>query len=237
MKPYNFTYGSVEKFNNHSKILHDIFSLRYQVYVNEWKFENAVDHPEGLENDEYDECSVHYYARCKSEGKVIGAARIILNSELGFPISKHFELNFQSKGIENNRIAEISRLAVSKEFRRRAIDNAIFGASNYNPGNIPRYMDEGRDPRRHCEHELIRGLYMSIYIDSKQRGLTHWYAVMAKGLYIILKRWGIIFDQVGPAKNYHGIRAPYLVCIESVEHALKKINPEMLEDARRLNLH
>ena len=98
-------------------------------------------------------------------------------------------------------------------------------------------MDAGRDFHRHCEHEIIRGLYLSLYIDSKQRGLTHWYAVMAKGLFVILKRWGISFVQVGPAKNYHGYRAPYLVGIDSVEEALKKANPDLLAGASKHKFH
>ena len=232
-----FNYGLIDNDGYPKGVLQDIFRLRYQVYVNEWAFETADDHPSGLESDQYDEHSVHFYARCKSEDKVIGTARVILNSELGFPISKHFDLDTQHEGVESSRIGEISRLAVSKEYRRRAIDRAIFGTGNFDPGHIPRYMDDGRDAHRHCEHELIRGLYLSIYSDSKRMGLTHWYAVMAKGLYIILKRWGILFKQVGPAKDYHGIRAPYLVSIDSLERVLEQTNPELLVEARAAVFH
>jgi N-acyl amino acid synthase of PEP-CTERM/exosortase system len=232
-----FSYGLVDNSCNQKDVLRDIFSLRYQVYVNEWEFESADDHPSGLEYDEYDEYSVHHFARCKAESRVIGTARIILNSDIGLPISKHFEFDKHPENVEMDLVGEISRLAVSKEYRRRAIDRAIFGTGEYAPDRIPRYMDEGRDAYRHCEHELIRGLYMSIYSDSKRRGLTHWYAVMARGLYIILKRWGISFEQVGPAKDYHGHRAPYLVSIESVERALEKNNPELLEEARKTIVH
>ncbi len=229
-----FNYGLA---NQQKDLLRDIYSLRYQVYVNEWGFERADQHPGEIEYDEYDEYSVHYFARCKSENRIIGTARVILDSKLGFPICRHFDVNNQHEDLENSRIGEISRLAVSKEYRRRAIDQAIFGSGNYDAGHIPRYIDDGRDPRRHCEHELIRGLYLAIYLDSKRRGLTHWYAVMARGLYVILKRWGISFTQIGPAKDYHGLRAPYLVSIESVEHTLAKINPELLEEAARLDFN
>lgn len=226
-----FCYGLVDRFDSQEEILRDIYGLRYQVYVNEWGFEKAAEHPDGLEFDEYDKSSVHHYARGTAENRLIGTARIILNSELGFPISKHFEFDEQHEAVDKNRIGEISRLAVSKEFRRRAIDKAIFGTGEYDPAHIPRYMDEGRDAYRHCEHELIRGLYLSIYGDSKRRELTHWYAVMAKGLYIILRRWGISFEKIGPEKDYHGLRAPYYVSIESVERSLEKNNPKLLEEA------
>ena len=231
--PYSFSYGCVENQTNPAEILQDTYNLRYQVYINEWKFEAPDDHPVGIEYDDYDSHSVHFYARCKSEKKVIGTVRTILNSDLGFPIERHFELSETSECIGQDAIGEISRLAVSKEYRRRAIDNALFEAGSFVPNALPRYMDDGRDIRRHCEHELVRGLYLLLYQDSIQRGLTHWYAVMAKGLYIILKRWGIPFHQIGAAKDYHGLRAPYLVSIETVEKALEKKNPDLLKEARR----
>ena len=101
------------------------------------------------------------------------------------------------------------------------------------PNTLPRYMDSGRDIRRHCEHELVRGLYLLLYRDSKQRELTHWYAVMAKGLYLILKRWGIPFHQIGEAQDYHGLRAPYLVSIDTVERTLERKNPDLIAEARK----
>ena len=230
--PHSFNYGCVEKQTNPSEVLQDTYSLRYQVYIKEWEFEAVDDHPVGLEYDDYDEYSVHFYACCKTHSKVIGTIRTILHSELGFPIEKNFRLNEQLLGVDRRGIGEISRLAVSKEYRRRAIDQILFEPGPFVPNKLPRYMDDGRDIRRHCEHELVRGLYLQLYRDSKQRGLTHWYAVMAKGLYIILKRWGIPFHQIGPAMDYHGLRAPYVVSIETVEHALEANNPELIEEAR-----
>jgi len=231
--PLSFNYGCVEKQTNPSEILQDTYSLRYQVYINEWEFENPDDYPVGLECDAYDTHSAHFYARCKYESKVIGTVRTILNSDLGFPIERHFELTETLEAFDRDTAGEISRLAVSKEFRRRAIDNALFEAGPFVPNALPRYIDDGRDIRRHCEHELVRGLYLLLYIDSKKRGLKHWYAVMSKGLYIILKRWGIPFHQIGAAKDYHGLRAPYLVSIETVERTLEQKNPDLLEVARR----
>ena len=231
-----FNYGCVDTQRNHSDLLQGIYSLRYQVYINEWEFESPDEHPVGLECDAYDAHSAHFYARCKRKSKVIGTVRTILNSDLGFPIERHFKLTEMPVGVDRDTVGEISRLAVSKEYRRRAIDNALFEAGSFVPNVLPRYMDDGRDIRRHCEHELVRGLYLLLYQDSKQRGLTHWYAVMAKGLYIILKRWGIPFHQIGAAKDYHGLRAPYLVSIETVERTLEKKNPDLLEEARRAPL-
>lgn len=231
--PYSFSYGCVEhQASHHAEDLRAIYSLRYQVYINEWEFETPGDHPVGLEYDDYDSHSIHFYARSRRDSRIIGTVRTILNSDLGFPIERHFALTGTPVGVDRDTLGEISRLAVSKEYRRRAIDHALFEAGPFVPNQLPRYMDDGRDIRRHCEHELVRGLYLLIYRDSKQRGLTHWYAVMAKGLYAILRRWGIPFEQIGPAQDYHGLRSPYITSIHTVEHSLEKDNPQLLHDAR-----
>jgi N-acyl amino acid synthase of PEP-CTERM/exosortase system len=230
--PFSFSYGCVEDQDNHAEVLRDIYSLRYQVYINEWEFENPDDHPVGLEYDDYDAHSVHFYARSRLQNKVIGTVRTILHSDLGFPIERYFRLTDLPRKFDRDAIGEISRLAVSKEYRRRAIDHAMFEAGPFIPNKLPRYMDDGRDIRRHCEHELVRGLYLLIYRDSKLRGLTHWNAVMAKGLYLILKRWGIPFEQIGAAQDYHGLRAPYFTSIKTVEQTLERVNPQLLQDAR-----
>lgn len=234
---YDFTYGTIDDCRDHANILRDIYLLRFQVYVNEWGFEAPEDHPDGLEYDDFDDYSVHTYACCDQKKKVIGTVRMILNSPLGFPIERYFEIQDQPTDIDRNTTGEISRLAVSKEYRRRIIDQAIFGADSGAARRIPKFMKNGLDFQRHCEHELVRGLYVTLYRDSKLRGLTHWYAVMAKGLYVILKRWGIIFKQIGPARDYHGLRSPYLVSIESMEHSLSRINPVLYCDARTGLMH
>jgi N-acyl amino acid synthase of PEP-CTERM/exosortase system len=234
---YEFNYGTIEKYRDPGDILLGIYRLRFQVYVKEWGFEAIKDHPDGLEHDDFDDYSVHTYACCDQRKQVIGTVRMILNSPLGFPIERYFDIPDLPNNVDRNTIGEISRLAISKEYRRRIIDNAIFGDNQTTAKRIPRFIDNGRDFRRHCEHELVRGLYIALYRDSKLRGLTHWYAVMAQGLYIILKRWGIIFKQIGPARDYHGLRAPYLISVESMESSLSRINPVLYCDAQSGLMH
>ncbi len=235
--PYQFSYGTIEKHRDCENILSHIFALRYQVYVNEWGFESADDHPKGLEHDAFDDHSVHIYAHSDEANEVIGSIRMILDSPLGFPIERHFDIKELPAGIDRHAVGEISRLAVSKEYRRRAIDLKIFGAESFASNQLPRYRAKDLNIRRHCEHELVRGLYIALYRDSKARGLTNWYAVMARGLYVILKRWGIAFKQIGPARDHHGIRAPYLVSIESIERSLEKFDPVLYCEMRSGLMH
>ena len=235
MQLSNFTFCVVEPRHENARVLEEIYRLRYQVYVKEWGFEDSKDHPDGLETDSYDQHSRHFYAYTGAEDAIIGTARLILCSDLTFPIEQHFEIHDLAENISRTKIAEISRLAISKDFRRRAIDRVIFSreASHLDeleqPQNLTKQIER---ERRKCEHELIRGLYLSIYRESLKIGLTHWYAVMARGLHVILSRWGIKFEQIGPAREYHGSRAPYLLSIRALESYLEEKNPELLKLAR-----
>lgn len=236
MQVSNFTCQIVEDQQEEAHILEAIYRLRYQVYVNEWGFENPKDHPEGLEKDAYDQHSLHFYAYTDTLDNIIGTARLILDSDSTLPIEQHFDIHELPEGVPRNKIAEISRLAISKDFRRRAIDRVIFSRGDSTVDELEQHqaaMKQVERERRKCEHELIRGIYLLIYRESLKRGLTHWYAVMARGLHVILGRWGIQFKQVGPAREYHGLRAPYLLCIRDLEKYLAKRNPELLELARR----
>jgi len=236
MQVSNFTCQIVEDQQDNAHILESIYRLRYQVYVNEWGFENPQDHPEGLERDPYDQHSLHFYAYTDTVDNIIGTARLILDSNSTLPIEQHFDIHELPVGVPRNKIAEISRLAISKDFRRRAIDSVIFSRGESYVDELAQHqatIKQVERERRKCEHELIRGIYLLIYRESIKRGLTHWYAVMARGLHVILGRWGIQFKQVGPAREYHGLRAPYLLCIRDLEKYLAKRNPELLELARR----
>ena len=77
-------------------------------------------------------------------------------------------------------------MAISKDFRRRAIDAVIFNKDTTHGEDLKQHqksMTAIDNERRKCEHELVRGIYMMIYRESILLGLTHWCAVMAKGLY------------------------------------------------------
>lgn len=227
-----FTYRVVDGRAGSTSSLRPVRQLRYQVYVNEWGFERPEDHPDGLEQDEYDPHSIHFCAYPRHSDDLIGAARIILGSERPLPIERHFRIKQLPAGVRREQTAEISRLAVSKEFRCRAIERALFGKEQTSADLVDPLLENQRDFRRKFEHHLVRGLYISLYRESKLRGVTHWFTVMARGLYVILKRWGISFVQIGPAQDYHGLRAPYMISIQSIESSLLQNDPALFYEAQ-----
>jgi N-acyl amino acid synthase of PEP-CTERM/exosortase system len=150
--------------------------------------------------------------------EIIGTVRIILPSDdLPFggklPIEHHCKLNPDRPRVDPGTVGEISRLAISKDFRRREIDKAIYSQDDIQLAE-EKLLD---DQRRQFESQIVAGLYQCVYHESRARGLTHWYAVMVKGLSCLLRRWGITWREIGPNVEYHGLRAPYLADIAENE--------------------
>ena len=206
----NFNY---EKIGHSDTRMEEIFRLRFKVYCQECGYEDACDYLSGLETDLFDSVSTHFATTEGDSGRVVGTARIIRSSEFGFPALNHFDVdkNLLPK-VPENQLGEISRLAISKEYRRRMVDKAIYSDDS----NVVSFLDakEKRDWRKRFEIELVTGLYHCIYEESLRLGLTHLYAVMAEGLHSLLRRWGLVWKPIGPALDYHGVRRPYVASIE-----------------------
>ena len=215
-----FHFQKVEK---DDKRLIDIYKLRYQVYCTECGFEKPEDHPGGMERDEFDDVATHFCAFDRNSKEIIGTVRIILPSEKNFPIYKHFTLDQEVVGsIDGSKIGEISRLAISKDFRRRAIDKALYAENEVDIKDKKVY----RQRRRQFELFLVAGLYHCIYLESLALGLTHWYAVMAKGLYCLLQSHGSVWHPIGPIQDYHGWRRPYIAEIAETVKSTALHSPE-----------
>ncbi len=222
-----FTFGRVED----EQILTDTFRMRHEVYVQEFGFERAEDHPSGLETDDYENESVHF-ACLNENGSVVGTIRLVLDSPKGFPIDHAVETIFIGEKPDPSKIGEISRLTVAKDLRRRKEDG-MYGVESYlkireggvlpDDGTIPDEMKGRKNPI------IVLGLYQAMYHESKRRGITHWYMITEEKLYFALKKFGFLFHQIGEPVWYHGQRIPYLGIVEEIERELMKTSPEMLE--------
>ncbi len=100
------------------------YRLRYQVYCVENPFEDPARCPDGREIDEDDHRSVHTLLIHRRSGVAAGTSRLImprLDGEGPLPIQRIVGRR-KLKSVHRvplHRIAEISRFAVSKDFRRR----------------------------------------------------------------------------------------------------------------------
>ena len=208
-----------------------IYELRYQIYVEEFGFERPEDHPNKLEIDQYDSHSV-YMAALDTADRVVGTARLILHSEHGFPIEHAIHLQYPGAKPPLEYTAEISRLAISRTYRRRA-DDGQYGVESYlkvteggvlsNGAPMPESYARRQQPR------ILLGMCALIWQTSKYLGLTHWYMISEKKLWNTLYKYGMLFHQIGEPLEYHGMRIPYIVSLAEFEHYLRRINPPLYE--------
>jgi N-acyl amino acid synthase of PEP-CTERM/exosortase system len=204
MSPFDF-----QKIEQNDPRFKDILALRYRVYCEERGFESPEDHPDGLETDEYDDSSIHFAAIARKTQKVVGTIRLILNSEKIFPIEESFEFTKSLPHIERDRLGEVSRLALSRRYCRELKGGLRLGSE---------------------AGEVVSGLIHRMVYEGCQLGIHHMYAVMARGLPILLARRKIFFSKIGPAKEYHGLRTPYICTVQEVVNR----NPQLFYGCQSL---
>jgi N-acyl amino acid synthase of PEP-CTERM/exosortase system len=205
-----------EKFNfekiGTQDVLLDAFKLRFQVYCRECNFIKESDCPSGYETDAFDQHSSHFGA-FDQDKRLVGGVRLILPSCEKFPIEDHCKaLDIDYRAIPRKGCAEVSRLTISKLFRRRANDGLYYE---------PQVKDETVEDRGNYFLRRVRpmafGLYRAMYQESKRIGITHWFALMEPSLWMLLKIHGFVFKPIGPSVDFYGIVTPYIVGLSDLE--------------------
>ena len=233
------------------KALKAVYKLRFKVYCEEWNFEKPEKYPDRQETDEFDNNAVHF-AALDNTGKTVGTVRLILFSPEGFPLEKYCDIKNSGDGIRGEDTAEISRLLISRDYRKRTEDKYIYGPDedrrivdgyNHSVHNDYRRLDDRygygmsnsrlrneMEAEKRNRHELVTSLYKAVFQESKRLQLTNWYAVMTKGLVALLKRDGIRFKAIGDPVDFHGIRTPYLGEIRKIEQEVSEEKPEIYKE-------
>lgn len=165
-------------------LLAQSYQLRYYVYCRERRFLPAEAYPDRLEVDEFDSHSSHI-GIMDAHGELAGTVRLVRSSAAGFPLLQHCrlfpgqtELECAWKGV-----AEVSRLAVSRRYRR------------------PR--DGG--------NALVNTLYKALYQVSKRCGFTHWLVATEPSFQRLVAEYGCPFTAIGPETDYFGPVTPYFM--------------------------
>lgn len=198
MTPFEFI-----KVEQHDPLLNEVLALRYKVYCEERGFENPEDHPNHLEEDDYDKSAVHFaailppgdYGNGWQQKKVVGTVRLILGAENCLPVEKSFEFTKPIPRVKRDQIGEISRLALSKRYCREF------------KGRLRWQSEAG------C---IVDGLISRLAQEVVLQDITHLYAVMARSLPVLMARKRIFFSQIGPEREYHGFRAPYIGAVSDI---------------------
>lgn len=212
----------------------EVFALRYQVYCLDRPFEDPNAFPDKRERDSFDTRAVHGLVRHRHTREAIATVRLILSRpEVGegqFPMevpcmnafdgtARHALLSCQ-----RDQVAELSRFAVSRHFRRR------LGESDSPSGASDRinYEDPAAEGQRAMPY-ITLGLFAVIVRLSHEYDVGHWLAVMEPSLLRLLRRFGIEFTHVGQLVEYHGRRRPVFSTIPALLAGIRRDRPDVWE--------
>lgn len=213
------------------------FRLRYRVYCIENPFEDPSANPDGREMDEYDHHSAHGLLIYRPTGAPAGTVRLVL------PILQDLDRSFALQHVCSHpllrdrarfpiqRMAEVSRFCISKEFRRRWGDGSCVG------GEVSDSVEMSADDERRILPHLALGLIETLIRMSVEKGMTHWCAVMEPTLLRLLTRLGIHFDPIGPLIEYHGRRQPCYIPLEVLLPRVRRERPDVWDVITRGGRH
>ncbi|MCG5524438.1 PEP-CTERM/exosortase system-associated acyltransferase [Ectothiorhodospira haloalkaliphila] len=210
------------------RLREQVFRIRYDVYCREFGYEKEEDCPGGMERDDYDDQSVHCLIVHRPSGQGAGCIRVVPPSLDGgtaaqIPMEQfcghslnHPELHPELLPRDN--LAEVSRLAVHTQFRRRK-------GESESPIGIAIAETITEEQRRTFP---LLGLALfcagTCLMGAMQR--EHAFVMMERRLARMLQSSGFPFVQVGEPMEYHGPRAAYHVTVQAV---LDSMRPDIRE--------
>ncbi len=170
-----------------SKEIH--FNLRYKVFCLEKGFEDPDKFSSEMEMDQYDNRAVHFLVRERVKNRWIGASRLVIDKLSSLPIDHVAEI--QVPGCDKNTVfAEFSRLLVIDNFRQAQLQSS-------------------------AEPEILLGLIRAARDYCLQQNIKRVLFLCRRSIYRILGSAGIDLLQIGSPCLYRGVRAPYVVDLDT----------------------
>lgn len=180
----------------------EVYRLRHRVFCEELGFwQPSLD---GRERDEFDEQSRHLLLRSVKTGASVGCVRLIMVPPEGpqslLPFEKIFAAaidrrEFDPATLPRSTIAEISRLTLACEFRRRRRIE-MSGEAAHRAFGTP----------AHPTYPYVQlGLYLGAIALAEQLGIATLFLITEPRLLAHFKRLGFPVRQIGGPAEYRGL--------------------------------
>jgi len=190
--------------------------LRYQVYCEERGFLPASAYPSAREFDVFDDYSLHV-ASFDDSGQMAGTVRLVLPGPLGLPMFRHcrIEQEWRRKLDEIGRFCEISRLAVSRSYRRGPSRGFAGKEIPHRPELAMSDAAVLSRGKQHCS--IIISLVEAMHGAARRKGITHMVMAMEPSLRRLLGRFRIPLEEIGQECDYYGLVTPYILDLDAFD--------------------
>lgn len=200
------------------------YHLRHEVYCHELGFENEISCE--VEVDDYDAHSVHCLVRAVATDHFVGCARLILTD----PAERDAPLPFETlcaatldrniidpAKLDRSKIAEISRLAIIDQYRRRH-------GERERPFTLENENDESKMSARRKVRlpYLSLGLYLGLVALARHYGIQKLFLLTEVCLATSIAQLGVEVIRIGGPIEHRGTRVPSML---DVEHIFTIMNP------------
>jgi len=192
----------------------EAYRIRHSVYCEDLAWEAT--RSDGMEIDEYDAHALHCLIRSRASGDFIGCVRLILTT----PADPHAPLPFERTcgpalhrlqldpaKLPRDKIAEVSRLAIVGQYRRRR-------GEKHTPAGTVQNSESGDQQPRFAW--LLIGLYMGVFAIAARHGLEHLFLLSEPRLARHLNKIGISNTQIGQPTEHRGFRVPAVMDVNQV---------------------
>ncbi len=210
-----------------------IYTLRHEIYCQEIGYHPLEISYNNTERDIHDSHSIHCLIEHRRSGLAAGCLRLVLPAPHLEGINKRLPL--QDFGEQNlpheslhpaklpyNSICEISRFAIARAFRHKAINNETL-----NPDDAKYQFT---DKERKAFPLIVIALFLATYSLVGLMNKRHVFAMMEPRLPRLLSMSGFKFTKVGKPIEMHGTRNAFYI-----DHT--KAEQEMHEDLMPMYLH
>lgn len=196
----------------------EVYRIRHQVYCEELAFEPV--RPDRREHDEYDVHSLHLLIRSVKTGRFIGCTRIVRAR----PEDPHYPLPFEKictatldrsivdpAKLPRDTIAEISRLAVIAQFRKRKSDErspVSISDKDFGSPEQPRFP------------YIPVGLYLGTIELARLNGIETLFVLTEPRLANHFRKFGVDVKTIGGPVEHRGQRIPSVMSTHSIVDGL-----------------
>lgn len=198
----------------------DVFFIRHDVYARELGFEPV--RADQRESDGYDARAVHCLMRtAEASSRLVGCARVVFTDPAApdslLPFEKAcrdslYRDQIDPSKLPRDKVAEVSRLAVLSDFRRRRGEDhkeVAIDVSDFGDAQQPRFP------------YIPVGLYMASVLMAQRQGIEYLFTLTEPRLAEHFAKLGVKIVPIGAPIEHRGQRVPSLIEARTVEAGLR----------------